>query len=116
MSQATAQPIPISTQFNRCTQVTGDTLDLYFPGNVPYALIVDGRQVLADPRQKGEPGDIVVVWPNKRGPRLARKLARHEIDDSLYFFAMLDGGTLVSVPHNKVTALHRVVDQAGGAS
>ena len=116
MSQATAQPIPNFAQFNRCTKITGDTLDLYFPGNAPYALILDGRQVLADPREKGEPGDIVVVWPKKRGPRLARKLARNEIDDSLYFFTMLDSGALVSVPHNKVTALHRVVDQVGGAS
>lgn len=116
MSQATAQPIPNSTQFNRCTQVTGDTLDLYFPGNVPYALIVERRrQLLADPREKGVPGDIVVVWPKKRGPRLARKLARYEMDNAFYF-AMLDGGALVSVPHNKVTAIHRVVDQAGGAS
>ena len=116
MSQATAQPIQNSVQINRCTQVTGETLDLHFPGNAPYALVVDGRQVLADPRQKGEPGDIVVVWPKKRGPRLARKLARNEIDDSLYFFAMLDSGALVSVPHNKVTALHRVVEPMGGAS
>ena len=116
MSQAIGQPIQNSVQINRCTKVTGDTLDLYFPGNAPYALIVDGRQVFADPREKGEPGDIVVVWPKKRGPRLARKLARHEIDDSLYFFAMLDSGTLVSVPHNKVTAIHRVVDPIVGAS
>ncbi len=115
MSQATAQPIPNSVQFNRCTQVTGDTLDLYFPGNAPYALILDGRQVLADPRDKGEPGDIVVVWPKKRGPRLARKSARYEMDGAFYF-AMLDSGALVSVPHNKVTALHKVVDQVGGAS
>ena len=116
MSQAIAQPIQNPSQINRCTKVTGDTLDLHFPGNVPYAVTVDGQQVLADPREKGEPGDIVVVWPKRRGPRLARKLARHEIDDSLYFFAMLDSGALVSVPHNKVTALHRVVDQVGGVS
>ena len=115
MSQATAQPIPNFAQFNRCTKVTGDTLDLHFPGNAPYALIVDGRQVFADPRDKGEPGDIVVVWPKKRGPRLARKLARYEMDNAFYF-AMLDSGALVSVPHNKVTAIHRVVDQVGGAS
>ncbi len=112
MSQAIGQPIQNSLQINRCTTVTGDTLDLYFPGNVPYALIVDGRQVLADPRDKGEPGDIVVVWPKKRGPRLARKLARYEMDGAFYF-AMLDSGALVSVPHNKVTAIHRVVDQPG---
>ncbi len=109
MSQANSQPIQNPPRINRCIEVTGETLDLYFPGNAPYALILDGRQVLADPRDKGEPGDIVVVWPKKRGPRLARKLARYEIDDSLYFFAMLDSCALVSVPHNKVTALHKVV-------
>ena len=108
MAQANSQLTPNSVQFNRCTQVTGDTLDLHFPGNAPYALIVDGRQVLADPRQKGEPGDIVVVWPKKRGPRLARKLARYEMDNAFYF-AMLDTAALVSVPHNKVTAIHKVV-------
>ncbi len=110
MSQAIGQPIQKSVQINRCTKVTGDTLDLHFPGNAPYALIVDGQHVLADPRDKGEPGDIVVVWPKKRGPRLARKLARYEMDGAFYF-AMLDTGALVSVPHNKVTAIHRVVDQ-----
>ena len=31
------------------------------------------------PRRKGEPGDIVVIWPKKRGSRLARKLACHEL-------------------------------------
>ncbi len=104
ITKLNAQPV----QFNRCTKVTGDTLDLYFPGNAPYALILDGQQILADPRDKGEPGDIVVVWPKKRGPRLARKLARYEMDNAFYF-AMLDTGALVSVPHNKVTALHKVV-------
>ncbi len=108
MSQATAQPIPNSVLFNRITAVTGDMLDTVFAGNVPYALILDGRQVLADPRDKGEPGDVVVVWPKKRGPRLARKLARYEMDGAFYF-VMLGSGALVSVPHNKVTAIHKVV-------
>ncbi len=43
MSQATAQPIQNSLQINRCTKVTGDTLDLHFPGNAPYALIAPSR-------------------------------------------------------------------------
>ena len=115
MSQANAQPIPNSAQFNRITTVTGDMLDTVFAGNSPYQVVVDGQQVLADPRDKGEPGDIVVVWPKKRGPRLARKLARYEMDNAFYF-AMLDTGALVSVPHNKVTAIHRVVDPVGGAA
>ncbi len=96
--------------------VTGSAIFArYFSGNVPYALILDGQQVLADPRQKGEPGDIVVVWPKKRGPRLARKLARYEMDNAFYF-AMLDSGALVSVKHYKLTAFHWVVDLVGGAS
>ncbi len=36
--------------------------------------------------------------------------------DGAFYFAMLDTGALVSVPHNKVTALHKVVDQIGNAS
>ncbi len=52
-----------------------------------------------------------MVWPKKRGPRLARKLARYEMDNAFYF-AMLDTGALVSVPQNRVVAIHRVVDQA----
>ncbi len=108
MSQAIGQPIPNSVHFNRITTVTGDMLDTVFPGNAPYQLVVDGQQVFADPRRKGEPGDLVVIWPKNRGPRLARKLARYEMDNAFYF-AMLDTGALVSVPHNKVTALHKVV-------
>ncbi len=115
MAQAIAQPISNFAQFNRITTVTGDMLDTVFAGNSPYQVIVDGQQVLADPREKGKSGDIVVVWPKKRGPRLARKLARYEMDNAFYF-SMLDTGALVSVPHNKVTAIHRVVDQVGGAS
>ncbi len=57
MSQAVTQPISNFAQFNRITTVTGDMLDTVFPDNAPYALIIDGQQVFADPRRKGEPGD-----------------------------------------------------------
>ncbi len=112
MSQANVQPISNFAQFNRIPTVTGDMLDTVFPGNAPYALVIDGQQIFADPRRKGEPGDLVVVWPKKRNPRLARKLACHETDGRLYYLLMLDNSALVSVPHNRVVAIHRVVDQA----
>ena len=112
MSQANVQPISNFAQFNRVTTVTGDMLDTVFGNNSPYTLVIDGQQVFADPRRKGEPGDIVVIWPKKRGPRLARKLACHELDGRLCYLFMLDSGTIVAVPYHRVVAIHRVVDQA----
>ena len=112
MSQAIAETISNIAHFNGIATVTGDLLDTVFAGNSPYTVVIDGEHVLADPRDKGKPGHIVVVWPKKRGPRLARKLARHEIDGRLCFLFMLDSGAIVSVPQNRVVAIHRVVDQA----
>ena len=58
MSQANVQPISNFAQFNRITTVTGELLDTVFPGSAPYQLVVDGQQVSADPRRKGEPGEL----------------------------------------------------------
>ncbi len=69
------------------TNIT-ERLDAFFPNNAPYLVHLDGQHICADPRDKGEPGDVVVVWPRKRGPRLARKLARYS-DGNSYFFADL---------------------------
>ena len=85
-----------------------ERLDAFFPNNAPYLVHLDGQQICADPRDKGEPGDIVVVWPRKRGPRLARKLARHA-DGNSYWFADLADDQVVEIPNNKVTAVHKVV-------
>ncbi len=35
-------------------------------GNGCYKLQIDGHRMVVDPSKKGEPGDIVVVWPRKR--------------------------------------------------
>ena len=87
-------------------------------GAAPYELSVDGQRIWADPRDKGEPGDVVVVWPKKRGPRMARRLARC-IPYDLYYFMTLGTEELVAVPCNKVVAVHKVIEaheQAGGVS
>ncbi len=59
-------------------------------------------------RDKGEPGDIIVVWLKKRGPRVARRLARCAPYDTFHFMTL---GTeeVVVVPCNKVSAIHKVV-------
>ncbi len=86
--------------------ITPDTLDTFFTNNAPYLVHLDGKQICADPCDKGEPGDTVVVWPKKRGPLVLRRLARNTLDQ-LYYFA--DGDEVVSVPANKVAAIHKVV-------
>lgn len=98
--------------------ITPENLDTFFvPG--PYLVHIDGRQVAADPRDKGEPGDIVVVWPKRRPPRLLRRLARCQPFDR-YFFSEPDTGATTAVPCNKVSAIHKVVEvherMAGRAS
>ncbi len=84
-------------------------LNAFLEGPTPYELSLDGQQVRADPRDKGEPGDVVVVWPKKRGPRVARRLTRCQPYDKFYFMTL---GTeeVVAVPCNKVSAIHKVVD------
>ncbi len=81
----------------------------FLDGPAPYDPSSDGQQVRADPRDKGEPGDVVVVWPKKRGPRVARHLARSAPYDKFYFMTL---GTeeVVGVPCSEVSAIHTVVD------
>ncbi len=86
--------------------ITPDTMDSFFTNNAPYLVHLDGRQVVADPRDKGEPGDDVVVWPKRRGPMVLRRLARCE-PYGTYYFATEDG--VVAVPVNRVVAIHKVV-------
>ena len=37
-------------------------------GSRRYELKTATERLVVDPRQKGAPGDLVVVWPKKRGP------------------------------------------------
>ena len=41
-----------------------------------YTLRVNGHDLIVDGSKKGQPGDVVVVWPVKGGPLVARRLAR----------------------------------------
>ena len=81
----------------------------FLEGTALYELSVDGQQVRADPRNKGEPGDIIVVWLKKRGPRVARRLARCAPYDTFHFMT-LGTDEVVAVPCNKVSAIHKVVE------
>ena len=40
-----------------------------------YTLRVNGHDLVVDGSKKGQPGDVVVVWPVKGGPLVARRLA-----------------------------------------
>ena len=78
-------------------------------GNGCYTLqMMDGHRMLVDPSKKGEPGDIVVVWPRKRGPVITRRLARCAPYNTFYFRG-LDTGDVFELPCNKVSAIHAVV-------
>ncbi len=39
-----------------------------------YTLRVNGHDLVVDGSKKGQPGDVVVVWPVKGGPLIARRL------------------------------------------
>ena len=75
----------------------------------PYQLTINDREILADPQDKGEPGDLVVVWLKKRGPRLARRLARCSPFNSFYFRTP-ETGRVVEVPSNRVMAIHKMLE------
>ena len=87
--------------------ITPEYLDSFFD-TTPYLVTIGNRQVMADPRDKGEPGDMVIVWPKKRAPMVLRRLARCEPYGDFYFATMAE--QVVKVPCSKVTAIHRVVE------
>ncbi len=91
--------------------ITHDNLDTFFE-TTPYLVTIGNRWLMADPGDKGEPGDMVLVWPKKRAPMVLRRLARYEtydVQDTFYFATA--GEQVVAVPCNKVTAVHRVIVQ-----
>ena len=75
--------------------------------NGTYTLQVGGHHLVVDPSKKGQPGDIVVVWPRKKGPMVARRLARCAPYNTFHFRA-LDTGDVFELPCNKVSAVHAV--------
>ena len=72
-----------------------------------YTLQVGDTRLVVDPSKKGEPGDIVVVWPRKKGPMVTRRLARCAPYNTFYF-GSLDTGHTFELPCNKVSAIHAV--------
>ncbi len=72
-----------------------------------YTLRVNGHDLVVDGSKKGQPGDIVVVWPVKGGPLVARRLARC-IPYNQYFQTLAECRTL-TVPCNKVRLIHTVI-------
>ncbi len=79
-----------------------------------YGLRVDSRDVVVDATIKGEPGDVVVVWPAKGGPRIMRRLARCAPFDQ-YYFQTLDDCRTVALLCNKVRLVHAIERLAGVA-
>ncbi len=78
-----------------------------------YALQTATERLVVDPSQKGEPGDLVVVWPKKRGPVLTRRLARRSPFNT-YHFCDLGTGDVFELPCNKVSAIHAVAGHLAG--
>ena len=79
-------------------------------GDHCYVLQMGSDRLVVDSSKKGEPGDIVVVWPRKKGPMVARRLARC-IPYNTFHFRSLDTGYTFELPCNKVSALHAVAGQ-----
>ena len=73
-----------------------------------YAVQMGDNRLVVDPSKKGEPGDVVVVWPRKKGPMVVRRLARCTPYNT-YHFRGLDTGDVFELLCNKVSAIHAVV-------
>ncbi len=73
-----------------------------------YELRAGDTYLTVDPRKKGEPGDIVVVWPRKKGPMLVRRLARCAPYDTFHFRA-LDTGDVFEQQCSEVVCIHALV-------
>ena len=76
-----------------------------------YTLQMGGIRLVVDPSKKGEPGDIVVVWPRKKGPMVARRLARCAPYDTFHFRALATGNVF-ELRCNKVCAIHALAGEA----
>ena len=77
-----------------------------------YTLQVGDFHLVVDPSKKGEPGDIVVVWPRKKGPMVVRRLARCAPYDTFYFRS-LGTAEVFEMRCNKVCAIHALAADLG---
>jgi hypothetical protein len=73
-----------------------------------YALETRSGRLIVDPSQKGDPGDLVVVWRKKRGPLITRRIARQS-PFGTFWFRSLETGEIFELPCNKVSTIHAVV-------
>ena len=91
-----------------------------------YLLRTMGHEVEVDVRDKGKPGDTVVLWPKKKCPVIVRRLARVEpypnepigpagpaLLSDRFYFADPETGQMYDVAFKKVAAIHKVI---GGLS
>ncbi len=91
-----------------------------------YLLRTMGHEIEADIRDKGRPGDTVVLWPKRRCPVIVRRLAQIEpypseavgpagpaLLSDRFYFADLETGSMYDVAFKKVAAIHKVI---GGLS
>ncbi len=85
-----------------------DTSDEDQEGGRCYALQTATERLVVDPYDKGDPGDLVVVWRKRRGPLITRRIARHS-PFSTFWFRSLETGEIFELPCNKVSAIHAVV-------
>ncbi len=72
-----------------------------------YTLPVGDFHLVVDPSKKGEAGDIVVVWPRKKSPLVARRLARCVPYDTFHFRALGTGGVF-ELRCNRVCAIRSI--------
>ena len=76
-------------------EINHDNLDTFFE-TTPYLVTIGNHWLMADPGDKGEPGDMVIVWPKKRAPMVLRRLARCQPYGTFYFATA--GEQVVAVP------------------
>ncbi len=104
-SEHTIAPAPATHLF--AGAVLFNAADEAQEGGHCYALQTATERLVVDPRQKGQPGGLVVVWRKKRGPLVTRRLARRSPFNT-YHFSDLGTGDVFELPCNKVSAIHAV--------
>ncbi len=105
--EAVARHLPVLPGQSGLDAVNAPQHDLTRPDGC-YTMQVGDIRLVVDPSKKGEPGDIVVVWPRKKGPMVARRLARCAPYNTFHFRA-LDTGCVFELPCDRVSAIHAVV-------
>ena len=87
-----------------------------------YVLRTMGMEIEVDARDKGRPGDTVVLWPKKRCPVVVRRLgqvapypgeAAYHLGSALasdrFFFTDPETGHTFDMEFKKLAAIHKVI-------